>query len=327
MSAVETPDIDEIGTGVTANELAELRLLKSADLPAVAKALEDCPIRTLAKDELLIASDASNRSLYLVLQGCLRVHIGSLESDPVWVFEKGDAAGEMSMIAKKEAIAYIVAAEPTRVLTVEEDTFWVLVYTEHAFARNMLWMMVERLRTGIALMAESMRHREQRRRTRDIDPWTGLRTGHTFMDLLRRQLLRCSMNGETLTCLLIGIDEMAEFKKEFGVVASNNAVSAIGRILQENVRPTDFIGRLDEKHFIVILNESNKQVGQVVARRLCHEIGEEVVVMPDESILPPTTVTIGVVESGEFEKVEDLLNAAEAALERARRLGSGSVSI
>ena len=96
----------------TRAELTELSLFASADLDALEPVLRSCEVQALDRGETLIAAGETNRSLYLVLSGELTVHLES-ESAPVlaWL-PAGSTAGEVSLIDREPASAFVVATWP-----------------------------------------------------------------------------------------------------------------------------------------------------------------------------------------------------------------------
>ncbi len=315
-----------IKTAVECDDLASLRLFANADLDAVAGLLRDCPVQVLHADEILLTPGVVNQTLYLVLHGCLRVHLDSLESDPVRRVKAGEAVGEVSLIDEKPTSAYVVAESPTSVLVIDQKTFWVLVKASHAVARNMLLMVVERMRANNALAADGMQLREQYRHQTNMDELTGLRNGHALEDLLRRQLLRSSMNRKSLTVLMVDIDDFQHFNREFGRAAGDHAIYAVAQTLQDQVRPTDIVARMGGEKFGIILPDADENGAHVVAARLREAVAEVMLMMTDGSILPSVAVSIGVAEARPFETAEELLQAADAALFRAKNYGRNSFS-
>ncbi len=317
---------DEMKDTVNPDDLAGLRLFADADLSAVAISLGNCPVKGLRPGEALLTPGAAGQTLYLVLRGRLRLHLDSLETEPVQFIEAGEAVGESSLTSRQPMPAYVMADAPTRVLVIEPETFWSLVFAEHAVARNMLTMLIERTHANHALVAERWR-REQRRRQTQVDALTGLRNHAALVDLLRRQMLRSSMGKKPLAVLLVDIDHFRRFTQEFGHPAGEEVLYTVAQILQDQARPTDIAARLDGDHrFAIILPDCDEAGARRVAQRLVEEVSKAVMVMPDEIIVPPMTVCIGIAEMHTFEKAEDLLGAADDALSRARGRGRGAFS-
>ena len=314
-------------SGVDGEELAGLRLFAGADLDAVAEVMHDCSMHMLRENEVLLAPGSVNQSLYLVLKGRLRVHLEGVEHDAVQRVEAGDAVGEISLIDEKPATAYVVADTATSVLAIDQRTFWALVNSSHAVARNMLLMLVERMRNNNNVVSEGIKMREEYRRQTNVDELTGLRNGRALIDLLRRQMLRSSMGRKPLAVLMVDIDHLHNFNDEFGETAGDQAVYAAAQMLQEQIRPTDIATRVEGGRFAVLLPECDEAGAQVVSERIRLAVSEAVIVMTDESILPSVSVSIGISVMQPFEKAENLIENAEVALKRAKEKGCNTFSV
>ncbi len=312
---------------VKPEDLAELRLLANADLKTAADLLQECSVQVLSKEEVLIMPDVTNQALYLVLNGRLRVHLDSPWSDPVQFIETGEAVGEMSLIGEKPTSAYVIADAPSKLLVIEQEVFWSLVYAEHAIARNMLLMVVERMRANNSLVAEGVRLREQYRRQTKVDTVTGLYNRRALEELLRRQLLRSSMNKKPLAVMMVEIDSLRRLNKEFGRTAGDHAIYTVAQMIQNRLRPTDIAARMEGGVFAMILPECNEAGAQAAANRLREGAAEILLEMKDGSILPPVAISIGIATMRPFEKANELLEAAEQALEQSKRYrGAGSAN-
>ncbi|MBK8491793.1 MAG: SpoIIE family protein phosphatase [Saprospirales bacterium] len=99
----------------------------------------------LKPGEILISPGTSNDTLYLLIDGELRV---VLEKDEVEVsipILPGECLGEMSLVVGGPTSALAVAHHISRVLFIPEDIFWnQLAVTRHG-VRNLLSMMAQRL--------------------------------------------------------------------------------------------------------------------------------------------------------------------------------------
>jgi diguanylate cyclase (GGDEF)-like protein len=311
-------------SAIEAEELAGLRLFASADMNLVTDLLQDCPLLTLRQDEVLLVPGMVNRNLYLLLRGRLRVHLESLDTEAVHHVEAGETVGEISAIDEKPTSAHVVADTTATVLAIDQSTFWSLVNASHAIARNMLLMVVERMRANNDKVAAGVRT-AQRHQT-NVDELTGLRNARALVDLLRRQMLRSSMGRKPVTVLMVDIDNFTRFNSDFGADAGDQAIHALAQTLQEQLRPTDIAARVTGEKFAVILPECDTAGARVVAARLRDAVAETVIVMSDESILPPVTISLGIAEARPFEQAEDVLSAAEQALMRAKVGGRNTYS-
>lgn len=309
------PDVsDEAQKNVRLDDLAAMRLFAGADPSSIRRHLGSCPVKRLFEGELLIAPGLGGHALYLVLEGRLRVHLGSLERPPVRLPGAGEAVGGSSVVRGRPV--YVVADRPSTVRAIDHETFWSLVYAEHAVARNMLKMMLEEMGAPRSSSAwettgEAVRHR----RRAQIDGLTGLPGRASLLDLLRRQILRSAMGAKPLSVLVVAIDDFAPFASAFGKAAAEEVLCTVAGILRDQIRPTDIVGRPDDTHrFAVVLPECNEQGARQVAHRLAEAVAHAVIAMPDQSILPPVTISIGIAERRDGVPAEELLETAGSRL-------------
>ncbi len=137
-------------------DLKNSLLLRGIELEPILGLLEDCPVREFEEGTVLIHAGKPNRFLYLVLSGRLRIHVESLDLDPIAVLEPGEIAGELSLIDNQVTSASVVAHEDCRLLELDEKTMWTLVEDSHAVARNLLFILSRRLRHGNAMIGASL---------------------------------------------------------------------------------------------------------------------------------------------------------------------------
>lgn len=155
-------------------DLSGLRLLAGAQHEGLAGLLEACAVRRLSAGTVLLAPGEPGRALYLILAGRLRVHAGTLETEPVAVLEAGESVGELSVIGEMPISTYVIAETDSRVLVVEAPAFWALIEASHAVARNMLAALDHRLRESHRTTTRGGRLRRVYERHRLVDELTGL---------------------------------------------------------------------------------------------------------------------------------------------------------
>jgi len=137
-------------------DLKQIYLLKGVEADVIIGLLDLCTILKLEPQEILIAPTQSNRTVYFLLSGRLRIHLDSVDSKPIVILEPGESVGEMSVVDHKPTSAFVVADESCALLAMEEDTLWSLVQASHAAARNLLFTLVQRLRHADAIISNNM---------------------------------------------------------------------------------------------------------------------------------------------------------------------------
>jgi len=133
------------------DELEDVLLFKEVELESVQGILENCPLTKFRKDEVVLSAGESNHSIHLLLSGQLRVQL-ELSLQPIAKVEPGELVGVISVVDGEPTTAYVVAEENCRVLVLDESTLESLFETSSRIAHNLLYIVVQRLRRGDALI-------------------------------------------------------------------------------------------------------------------------------------------------------------------------------
>lgn len=300
-------------------ELSELRFFAGADVDAIEGLLRACKFRDVQGEEVLMRAGDPAGSLYVVVMGRLRVHLESLDSDPIAVLERGDSIGEMSLIDQRPTSAFVVAAEYARLLVVEPQIFWGLIDASHAIARNLLMTLAVRLRNNNAAVLEGERKQQEFRRNGLVDDLTGVHNRRWLNEMLERQLNRAASSRRPLSVLMIDVDHFKRFNDSFGHLQGDCALRTVARALTAHVRPTDQVARFGGEEFCVVLPDTDLAGAMIAAERLREAVAETIVLGNDQRPLPSVTVSIGAAQAQAEGGAQDLLHAADAALYRAKR--------
>ena len=138
------------------HRLQSIYLLKGVELESIQALLEECPIHELEKDDVLIKAGKPNRSIYLLLSGRLSIHLRTDSLEPNVILGPGETVGEMSVIDRQLTSATVVAHEKSCVLVLDEKVLWSLVDVYPIVARNLLFILSQRLRHGNVLVEASL---------------------------------------------------------------------------------------------------------------------------------------------------------------------------
>lgn len=300
--------------------LGRLKLFEQADIESIEGLMADCAVRELVEGQVLLSAGDRARAMYLVLTGRLRIKMP--DGDDV-VIDTGNSFGELALLEQKPVGATVMADTLCQVVALDEARVWALVRASHAFAGNLLGVVGSGLRGG---PVASGRTGPGYRRNASLDVLTGLYNRRGLEDMLRRQIMRSSMNQQSLAVLLIDIDHFREFNDEFGYAAGDQALHAIGQTLVNNVRPTDLVARYAGQQYAVVLPEADLHGARIVAERIRHAVSEAVIMLADDSILPPLTVSIGMAALTQFATADELMAQARLALTTAQAEGRDTVA-
>jgi two-component system, cell cycle response regulator len=129
------------------------------------------------------------------------------------------------------------------------------------------------------------------------DPLTGLATKRTFQEYLEREWRRARRYRTELSCVMLDIDFFKRINDTFGHAAGDEVIRAIGRVLTESCRSTDFVGRVGGEEFCILLPETNEENAVAWAERLRARVAETRV--PADGKLLSATVSLGVTQMTE----------------------------
>ena len=145
-------------------------LLRGVEFQYVVDVLEECPIKELKQEDVLISPGQPRRYIYLLLTGRLSVHLNKLMTDPIVILEPGQVAGEMSVVDHQPASAYVVAQEDSRVLVMDEKAIWALVDRYPIVARNLLFILSQHVRRGNVLIEASLLEKVSEQELEEFQP-------------------------------------------------------------------------------------------------------------------------------------------------------------
>ena len=292
----------------------------------VQELLQRCERRDLSKGELLLSPGEKNEYVYIVLSGSLNVHVGSPEAPVLVSMDVGACVGEMSIIEDRDPSAYVLGAEDTHLLLIHQSVLWEMVHASHDFAKNLLVMLSERVRSHNRVIAESYGELRKFERHARTDALTGLSNRFTMEETFERELERCEKTGEPVSLIMIDIDNFKVFNDRFGHVAGDRALSAVASILRHQFRPRDLLVRFGGDEFAILLPEVAEERALVIADRVRKAVSGDTGDSDDSLIQIPVKISMGVAEHRHGRSLSSLLRAADAALYRAKHAGRNVVS-
>lgn len=128
----------------------EFSLLSSLDEEELIKALDKISVKSYRKNEIALLQEDSNRFMYLILKGSVKVILVNEEGKEIILamHRAGDFFGEMSLIDGRTASATVVTAEDCTIAIISKDNFYTLLFTEKKILLSLLNVFCHRIRTS-----------------------------------------------------------------------------------------------------------------------------------------------------------------------------------
>ncbi|MEE8426688.1 MAG: GGDEF domain-containing protein [Woeseiaceae bacterium] len=305
--------------------LQGLELFQGVDPEDIQDLLQRCDRRDLATGELLLSPGTSNEHVFIVLSGSLNVHVGSPDAPVLATMESGACVGEMSIIEDRDPSAYVVAAEATHLLVIHQTILWEMVNASHEFAKNLLVVMSERVRSHNKIIAESYGELRKFERHATTDALTGLGNRHSMEESFPREIARCKQGELPISLIMIDVDDFKKFNDLFGHIAGDRVLSAVARILRTQFRSRDVLIRYGGDEFAILLPQVDADAAFVVADRVRICVSGDTADGSDSLIRIPIKISLGVAGLAENGTLDKLIRTADAALYRAKRAGRDTV--
>ncbi len=307
--------------------LEGLELFEGVDPDDVQSLLQRCDRRDLRAGETLLSPGVRNEYVYLVLSGSLNVHVGSPNTPPLTCVEPGACVGEMSIIEDRDPSAYVVGAENSHLLVVHQSILWDMVNASHEFAKNLLVVLSERVRSHNRVIADSYGELRKFERHATTDALTGLGNRHAMEDSFPREINRSIADGKPVSLIMVDVDNFKDFNDRFGHLAGDRALTAVAEVLRTQFRPHDLLVRYGGDEFAVLLPGIPADKALDIADRVRQRVSGDTGDTEDSLIQIPIRISMGVAGCDTACTLEALLRNADAALYRAKRAGRDAASI
>jgi len=145
-----------------------------------------------------------------------------------------------------------------------------------------------RIRTAMRIIAlEAIRetHFEQVQAASLIDVLTGVHNRKFLEVRLPLEIKRANRYQRPLSVMLIGFNQIEEFRKTKGIFATEKWLQAVACLLRDSIRQeVDWVARWNEYQFLVLLPETDVNDASTVAKRIKLRVNQLTIEINDEPL-------------------------------------------
>jgi len=194
------------------------------------------------------------------------------------------------------------------------------------FDHDELW---GRIRVSLhcsAALKQLQRRNEELARRSITDGLTGLFNAKHIVDRCDQEIARAKRYGHPVSCLLIDIDRFKTVNDTFGHPVGNEVLRALARLLQDNVRRSDAVGRFGGEEFLLVLPETALDGAMALAERLRRAVEAATFTIGEHTVKITASIGAATYPSESILGRETLFRAVDRAAYRAKEGGRNRVA-
>ena len=159
------------------------------------------------------------------------------------------------------------------------------------------------------------------------DPLTALHNQRMFRELLGYEVGRASRHDDEFSLLMLDLDNFKHVNDRYGHAFGDQFLHAFAKVLENAVRPGDFVARYGGDEFTIILPETGEEQAHTVAQRIAGLLEKLALTAPDGSNVRATT-SIGIaIYPRHADDPRDLFVVADNMMYKAKRKGKNQIAI
>jgi len=151
------------------------------------------------------------------------------------------------------------------------------------------------------------------------DAMTGVLNHHAICETLKTETLRANRYDLPMSVLIIDIDHFKAINDTYGHQFGDEVIVEVAKIMQENCRETDYIGRYGGDEYLIVLTNTKSDK----ALEICDRLRKSIEAKQFENSCT-VTVSCGL-KNHEDENDDELIKHADEALYQAKKNGRNRV--
>jgi len=160
----------------------------------------------------------------------------------------------------------------------------------------------------------------QAREVSFTDPLTFLLNRRAMLQEIQDEVSRAERYKSLLSISVVDVDHFKLVNDNYGHSVGDDVHKRVARLLRDNVRHPDIVGRYGGEEFLILLPSSDIKAAEEQAARLCKQMRESIIEVNEHKI--KVTLSIGVTQLRiGSEDWQAVLNRADSAMYEAKKKG------
>lgn len=195
-------------------------------------------------------------------------------------------------------------------------------YITKPFLEEEFCARVTNLLTNKLLVDQVNRQKQELMKMAMTDPLTSLNNRHALMQLVPKYIESSKRDETPLSVMIIDLDHFKNVNDTYGHDVGDIVLKAIGELLKNTCRGSDFVARFGGEEFVVLLSNCNKDNAMVKSENIRKRVEA---CRPNELTI---TASIGVTSMGDDTNIdfETLFKAADTAVYSSKENGRNQVT-
>jgi len=296
-------------------------------------------ILELRKGESIFFEGDEGEDMFIHFSGELSAFVTQSDGAQRILFKVkiGDFFGEMSIITHEPRSVTITATEDSTTIKLKGNDFYRIINDYPVIGGKILRAICAVQNRWLSQTSKSfsdlIRWGETARKRAVTDEMTGLYNRRFLEESIKGRFSHNSINFRVMSLLMMDLDKIHDINNSYGMKAGDLIITAAANEIRSCVRPGDTPARLSGDEFAVLLPDTGLKDAAKIAERIRKNIESRMVNVPEKpgaekTVIIGTRTSIGIAAApAHAGAMEELEEAADTALRRAKELGRNRVEI